>query len=1476
MRKLNYALLIPMFILFMGLFNISKASHVAGGDIQYTCIGQDSFLITANFFRDCSGINAPNTITATLSSTCGQNFTQVLTLVNPGGTEVSQLCAAEIGNSECNGGSLPGMEQYIYEGIVVLTPPCNTWTISYSVNARNPSVNVPNSQSLNFYVEATLNSQNAPCNNSPTFTAQPIPYVCAGQNVDYSYGVTELDGDSLHFFIDAGGSAQNTPLTYGAGFSVTAPIPGITIDPATGQLNFLVPNTNGNYIVVVCVEEYDPATGLLLGSVCRDIQFIVQTCNNIQPELVAPGIQNFVGTGVQIDSNSVEVCVGNNFSFDIQFSDPDPNDSVFLTHNIATVLPGATVTVTPGNPATLSVSWTATPVPGNFLIFNVQAEDDACPVVGLAGSNFDITIIPATYAGPDQTICQGSQTAQINAVGGSIFTWNVISGDPINPSNFSCNPCANPVASPSVTTTYQVISNLTGTCVNIDTITINVATDYDITLPPDTLICSIQDLQLFANPNLGGQFSWQWTPSSSLNFDTIQNPLANPSENTTYGVTVTSSQGCIKSDTVNVSLSPPFPPNITMGPVDPNDTLLCIGETVDLATNLGDLTPSSCGLATTACIGNTQQSDIGTGTATNTGTSYPAPYGNWYWGARHQMLFTAAELNAAGITGGKITSLAFDVATVGSTQNFQNFEIKMGCTNISQLTSWQTGLATVMPGNTHTVATGWNTHQFATPYDWDGVSNIIIEVCFNNSSFVGNGNSQTRYTPTGFPSVIYYRADNANVCSTAGFTTQSTNRPNVRFNYCTGADPNSFNFTWDVGNGNGPDTTVTPGGQGAGAYDYTVYVADTFGGCVDTISTQIEVVTEFDAGFFFDDPLCLNGGLDTADVIVAGGVFSGPGIIDTAAGVFDPTIPGVGNNPVTYTLFGNCGNDSTIAVEVIPIPDATITSENEYCVAGGPYQLTAATPGGTWSGPGISSGSQGTYDPANLGLGNYMVTYTLTQPCISEDSILIKNILPYQPEIDQVNDIICASDTADTLTVTVPTGGNFGTGPFDITWTGPGIIDPVNGVFNASIAGAGIHTVTVTVSEPNGSCTGDDTYNITVFELPDASFSSVVRCDDITSNQPIIPATPGIGTWTVDPIAPTTGSFNPNQIIPAQLGAGTWFMTYEVTDNNGCFNSFSDTFRIAESPEPPVLDDLSFCADDSLLLSVQSLDPDSVVWYDAETTIRPQDSIGTGVPFNYGLALDPALTGDITVWITQSNFGCESEPIEWVLPIRPSPNADFTVTFTDTTGGVQTVPAGTPATGYAPFGVEFNTISPQPNDAFIWAFWLNCDGSLVNNSACPCPPTIFFDTLGDGSFDPETIYPSQAYTYGCEGVYPAALIVENSFGCRDTATTPIEVLGSERIPNVFTPNGDGNNDRFQVVRTGLVDYKLTIYNRWGRMVYEQGRSCVGGEPGCGWDGSINGGEMANDGIYFWVLVGKTTAGAEIKEKGNVTMIGSSN
>ena len=70
-----------------------------------------------------------------------------------------------------------------------------------------------------------LNTATAPCNNSPIFTAQPIPFVCLNQPGSYNYGVFDPDGDPLMFsLIDARQDALNN-LICGAGFTGSVPIP---------------------------------------------------------------------------------------------------------------------------------------------------------------------------------------------------------------------------------------------------------------------------------------------------------------------------------------------------------------------------------------------------------------------------------------------------------------------------------------------------------------------------------------------------------------------------------------------------------------------------------------------------------------------------------------------------------------------------------------------------------------------------------------------------------------------------------------------------------------------------------------------------------------------------------------------------------------------------------------------------------------------------------------------------------------------------------------------------------------------------------------------------------------------------------------------------------------------------------------------------------------------------------------------------
>jgi hypothetical protein len=132
-----------------------------------------------------------------------------------------------------------------------------------------------------------------------------------------------------------------------------------------------------------------------------------------------------------------------------------------------------------------------------------------------------------------------------------------------------------------------------------------------------------------------------------------------------------------------------------------------------------------------------QTYQVGNGTIVNDGFTYPAPYGNYYWGARHQFLVTAAELQAAGASSGDINSVGFDVVTPAGTP-LNDFEIKIGTTAVADLTAWETGLTSVFYAATYTESAGVNIHNFSTPFNWDGVSNLIIETCFNNFNYTTN------------------------------------------------------------------------------------------------------------------------------------------------------------------------------------------------------------------------------------------------------------------------------------------------------------------------------------------------------------------------------------------------------------------------------------------------------------------------------------------------------------------------------------------------------------------------------------------------------------------------------------------------------------------------------------------------------------------------------------------------------------------
>ena len=115
------------------------------------------------------------------------------------------------------------------------------------------------------------------------------------------------------------------------------------------------------------------------------------------------------------------------------------------------------------------------------------------------------------------------------------------------------------------------------------------------------------------------------------------------------------------------------------------------------------------------------------------------------------------------------------------------------------------------------------------------------------------------------------------------------------------------------------------------------------------------------------------------------------------------------------------------------------------------------------------------------------------------------------------------------------------------------------------------------------------------------------------------------------------------------------------------------------------------------------------------------------------------------------------------------------------------------------------------------------------------------------------------------------VIGQNSGGCIDTAYTSITIQEEEflYVPNTFTPDGDEFNNTFFPIFSDAFDaqnYLLTIYNRWGEVIFQTRNKKIG------WNGSYNG-RLQQNGVYTWKISLKTKNLDDTKEyHGHVLLI----
>ncbi|MGC9330681.1 MAG: gliding motility-associated C-terminal domain-containing protein [Bacteroidales bacterium] len=211
-------------------------------------------------------------------------------------------------------------------------------------------------------------------------------------------------------------------------------------------------------------------------------------------------------------------------------------------------------------------------------------------------------------------------------------------------------------------------------------------------------------------------------------------------------------------------------------------------------------------------------------------------------------------------------------------------------------------------------------------------------------------------------------------------------------NFCYHDDPVNLEATPTGGTWSGTGIIDTSAGtfdpaQADIGFNTISYEVTEFG-CTGQTSIDIQVYENADATIEDPGDFCSDDDTVVLTAANTGGTWTGDGV-DPVTGVFDPVDAGTGTHEIIYTISGNCGDADTVYITVHPRADATIIDPvDSMYVDEPPVVLEAVDDGGEWSGNGIDTYS-GEFNPADAGIGDHQITYTINQVCGDADSTTI-------------------------------------------------------------------------------------------------------------------------------------------------------------------------------------------------------------------------------------------------------------------------------------------------------------------------------------------------------------------------------------------------------------------------------------------------------------------------------------------------------
>lgn len=631
-------------------------------------------------------------------------------------------------------------------------------------------------------------------------------------------------------------------------------------------------------------------------------------------------------------------------------------------------------------------------------------------------------------------------------------------------------------------------------------------------------------------------------------------------------------------------------------------------------------------------------------------------------------------------------------------------------------------------------------------------------------------------------------------------------------------------YVFEVGSGHTGDSGIglifdigdlTPGEKTSLAYAYILRLEDldtAFRRMVPTLSTEEGEGILHDTMYVCPDTwvdFSLSGGYH----YVWSTWFPSTGLADPSA-IYENSA--YVTEPITYYIVGTnteCPETDTLSLTFIPynLLDPGKDTTVQFCNIDDTVNLfgyLGGTPsiGGTWTGPGVTPG--GDLVLSTMAVGVYEFTYTHGSALCNLSAVLTVEIIPVVDLDFEISYYYgCDQDTIiiNNLSTNVDSfKWSFGDGSTNITDFHPTHIYLDQGTYPVWLIAQNII-----------GCVDSTMRLATIIHSVDAVFtqSNDTICEIAGNTVAFYDASTGdIAEWNWDFGDGATSTLQ--HPLHTYFEPGIYTIRLVVRDVIGCYDTAYSSLFVAEAP-----------------------------LFDIESS---RDEICTGDMIYFTATLDPFTTN--MIW----DFG-DGVGVERIMD---------TMYHSYTTPGTYYIKVESTYL-YCPNTIDYDTILVKPYPVVN----LGPDTGICLKGA-----PIIIDPHTDSGNPPHTKY---YWSHGdtisqikitIPGIYQ---LIADLDGCITMDELHVHKDCYIDIPNAFTPNGDGDNDYFfprQLLSDGVVDFNMTIYNRWGEKIFETNDA-----DGRGWDGRYNGYDQPM-GVYVYHITVRYKNQASERYIGDVTLV----